>query len=135
MNVRTRCIHSYGPILTDICRDRRLFVYLKGLVLETRGLKSSILTLSAQQDGGGRYVRTGNLADFLKLAIRKNEAHGRELRHGRNELVLDLVVLGDHVETGNYTITAEATLPSGKILFCLETIIHLESRKMRQRGS
>ncbi|EOD51762.1 hypothetical protein UCRNP2_1454 [Neofusicoccum parvum UCRNP2] len=109
--------------------DHRFFAFLKGWAPDAPNLNDSVLKLTTTKDGGEPYVLEEKLVSYPQIILRHNGKYGHELKPGRNELIADYVILGMFLETGNYTFTAEAKLPDGRVLFCFESSVFLEGKR------
>lgn len=109
-------------------RNHRFFGYINGRLPNVTGLNETSLKLSGQKDDEEPRVFVNKFSDWPQIIIRTDHewVYGHELKPGWNKIIADYMLLSMFVETGNWTFTAEATLPDGRVLFCFEASMYLE---------
>lgn len=109
-------------------RDHRFFAFLQGWAPDVPNLNDSVMRLTAKKGDDEPFVLEEKLVNYPQIVLRQKGEYTRELKPGRNELVADYVILGMFLETGDYSFTAEARLPDGRVLFCFESSLFLEGK-------
>lgn len=108
--------------------DHRFFAFLQGWAPDVPNLNDSVMRLTAKKGDDEPFVLEEKLVNYPQIVLRQKGEYTRELKPGRNELVADYVILGMFLETGDYSFTAEARLPDGRVLFCFESSLFLEGK-------
>lgn len=108
-------------------RNHRFFMYINGRLPNVTGLNETSLKISGQKDDEEPRVFVRKFSNWPQIIIRTDKrVYGHELKPGWNEIIADYVLLPMFIKTGNWTFTAEATLPDGRVLFCFEASTYLE---------
>jgi hypothetical protein len=89
-------------------------------------LNNTSLRISIQKGDEETRDYEEKLVKWHQIIIRHNSQYGHELKPGQVEILADYVIFGWFVETDNYTFTAEAKLPDGRVLFCFQSSVFLK---------
>ncbi|KAF2233987.1 hypothetical protein EV356DRAFT_577133 [Viridothelium virens] len=101
--------------------DHRFFGFLGGIMPDLPNLNESLLRFSLVKEGHVLSDFEKKFADCKMIFMRHNRIEFiHELRPGRMEFLTDSMMLGEYAAPGIYTFRAEAVLPDGRVLFCLE---------------
>ena len=106
--------------------NHRFFGYIRGTLPKVPDVDSASLKLRVNKDNEQQSDYVDKLSNWPQIIFRHNHQYGHELKPGTNEIIADYIFLSPVIRTGNYTFTAEATLPDGRVLFCFEASMYLK---------
>lgn len=102
--------------------------------MDSLSLRASTINLTIQHSSkpdSKPFSVSTELRDFPPVMVRRitgdaEVQYGGHLRAGENELLADMRIPSRLVEAGNYTVTVEARMGCGRVLFSMEADIWLE---------